>query len=59
MGKDSPSENVEIGVICSACGYEAKQRVGWVRKHTQLECPNCGFIIDIESSNFRSPSSGF
>jgi len=57
MGKDNPSENAEIGVICPACGHEEKKRVAWVRKHVQLECVNCGFIIDTESRNSRGPHS--
>ncbi len=54
---DRSYEDDEIGVICAACSYEAKKTVGWVRKHIQLECPNCGAMVDIESRNFRPAAS--
>ncbi len=54
---DRSYEDDEIGVICTACACEVKKTIGWVRKHTQLECPGCGAMIDIESRNFRSASS--
>jgi DNA-directed RNA polymerase subunit RPC12/RpoP len=44
----------EIGLLCSDCGYETRKAVSWVRRHSQLECPNCGRIIDVESRNFRA-----
>jgi hypothetical protein len=51
----SSYEDDEIGVICPACEYEIRKSIGWVRKHTQIECPGCGQRIDIESRNFRMP----
>lgn len=45
----------EIGVLCPGCCYETKKKVGWVKTHTQMECRNCGSIVDIESRNFRAP----
>lgn len=48
------SDHFEIDVECPRCHHQAKTRVGWIRTHTQMECENCGDIIDIESRNFRS-----
>lgn len=45
----------EIGVLCPDCDHETKKRIGWVKTHTQMECRNCGNIVDIESRNFRVP----
>lgn len=44
---DLSYEDDEIGVICVACSHEVKKTVGWLRKHIQLECPNCGAMADI------------
>ena len=48
------SDHFEIDVECPRCRHQAKTRVGWIRAHTQMECENCGEIIDIESKNFRT-----
>ncbi|MDW6026654.1 hypothetical protein SAZ10_33330 [Mesorhizobium sp. BAC0120] len=48
-------EGDEIAIICPACNYELRKSIGWIRKHTQLECLRCGRTIDIESRNFRIP----
>lgn len=48
------TDTFEIDVECPRCHYQAKTLVGWIRTHTQMECSNCGDIIDIESKNFRS-----
>lgn len=47
------TDNFEIDVECPQCRHKARTCVGWIRAHTQMECPNCGEIIDIESRNFR------
>ncbi|PLP58972.1 hypothetical protein CYK37_10685 [Mesorhizobium loti] len=54
MTDQSLNDN-EIGVLCPDCCHETKKRIGWVKTHTQMECRNCGSIVDIESSNFRIP----
>jgi hypothetical protein len=51
---DRSLENDEIGVFCEKCAYETRRSVGWLRKHTQVECVSCGAIIDVESINFRN-----
>lgn len=52
---DPSLDGNEIGVLCPDCSHETKKRIGWVKTHTQMECRNCGSIVDIESSNFRVP----
>ncbi|WP_054308552.1 hypothetical protein [Mesorhizobium sp. 1M-11] len=52
---DQSLDNNEIGVLCPDCRHETKKNVGWVKTHTQMECRNCGAIVDIESRNFRVP----
>lgn len=52
---DQSLDGNEIGVFCPACSHETKKRIGWVKTHTQMECRNCGGIVDIESVNFRAP----
>lgn len=47
------TDEFEIDVECPRCHHQAKTLVGWIRTHTQMECANCGDIIDIESKNFR------
>ena len=47
------TDGFEIDVECPRCHHQAKTLVGWIRTHTQMECANCGDIIDIESKNFR------
>jgi ribosomal protein S27E len=47
------TDSFEIDVECPRCHHQAKTLVGWIRTHTQIECANCGDIIDIESKNFR------
>jgi ribosomal protein S27E len=54
---DQSLDNNEIGVFCPDCRHETKKNIGWVKTHTQLECRNCGAIIDIESRNFRIADS--
>jgi ribosomal protein S27E len=46
------SDSFEIDVKCPWCSHQAKKRVGWIRSHCQMECLNCGGIVDIESKNF-------
>jgi len=48
------TDDFEIDVECPWCRHQVKTRVGWIRTHTEMECANCGEIIDIESKNFRS-----
>jgi NMD protein affecting ribosome stability and mRNA decay len=56
---DRSLEDDEIGVVCTDCAYETRKSVGWLRAHTQVECPGCGAIIDVESRNFRKiPANG-
>lgn len=51
---DESSDQDEIGVICQACKFEVRKSVGWIRIHTELNCPRCGAAIDIQSRNFRA-----
>ncbi|WP_315928887.1 hypothetical protein [Mesorhizobium sp. SP-1A] len=57
MTKSIPADRAfnddEIGVRCLFCAHETRKTVGWIRAHTQMECPACGTIVDIESKNFR------
>lgn len=47
------SDTQQIGIVCSSCSHETRKTIAWIRIHTQLECPNCGGIISVESRNFR------
>ncbi|MDX8466130.1 hypothetical protein RFM26_10600 [Mesorhizobium sp. VK23B] len=57
MEIDRSLQDDEIGVVCTDCAYETRKSVGWLRAHTQVECPGCGAIIDVESRNFRKIAS--
>jgi len=54
---DESHKDDEIGVICTVCFCEIRKSVRWILAHTQLECVNCGAIIDLENKDLDLPDA--
>ena len=40
-----PTEEPDIELICSRCGYRPTRKATRLRRATELICPNCGAVI--------------
>jgi ribosomal protein S27E len=48
-----PFDDAEIKIPCPGCGKTNKQTVGWLRRHSQVACLGCGFLISLQTSEVR------
>lgn len=48
-------ENLEIEIPClgSSCSKKIKKTIGWMKRNTQLTCPSCQTVMDLQSDQFR------
>jgi ribosomal protein S27E len=49
----SPFDDSEIKVRCPDCGKTNKQTAGWLRRHSQVACLGCGFLIPLPMREAR------
>lgn len=45
---------VKVPVPCGNCGKESLQVVAWLIKQTEIVCPTCGAILDIETKEWTA-----
>ena len=39
-------------VMCPECGYEAHERIGWLKNNSSFTCPHCEFVGEFHTEAF-------
>jgi hypothetical protein len=48
------SENVKVNIICTYCGMEHCERLGWFRDHSSLSCDGLRDEIALRNEQLRA-----
>lgn len=47
-------ETVKAKIVCSQCGGESDQTVGWLKSHDLFDCPTCGETADLTTPEWKA-----
>ena len=47
-------ETVKAKIVCSQCGSESDQTVGWLKNHDSFDCAVCGENVDLRTAEWKA-----